>query len=102
MSVPVIVRPAAVADIEEIAAHLKDFRLGLEKRFAAQLRELLERIEAMPELYGAVWEDVRAARLKRFRYVLYYVVFEQSVEVLAILHGARDPAAWQARRGIRE
>ncbi len=51
----------------------------------------------MPELYGAVWEDVRAARVKPFRYVVYYVVFDDRVEVIAVLHGARDPALWHER-----
>ncbi len=44
----------------------------------------------MPELYGAVWQDVRAARLKKFRHVDYYVAFADRIEVLAVLHGSRD------------
>jgi plasmid stabilization system protein ParE len=59
--------------------------------------EVLERIEAMPELYGLVWQDVRAARLKKFRQVVYYAVFPDRVEVLAVLHGSRDASAWQSR-----
>jgi hypothetical protein len=51
----------------------------------------------MPELYGIVWHDVRAARLKRFRHVVYYVVFPDRLEVLAVMHGARDASAWQSR-----
>jgi plasmid stabilization system protein ParE len=51
----------------------------------------------MPELHGKVWEDVRAARLKQFRYIVYFIVLEDRIEVLAVLHGARDPSAWQSR-----
>jgi plasmid stabilization system protein ParE len=51
----------------------------------------------MPELYGVLWEDVRAARLKQFRYIVYYVVFPLRVDVLAVMHGSRDASAWQAR-----
>lgn len=47
----------------------------LGRRFVLGTRELLERIEANPEMYGLVWQDIRAVRLKRFRYVLYYVAF---------------------------
>jgi plasmid stabilization system protein ParE len=61
------------------------------------LREVLERIEAMPEIYGMVWQDVWAARLKKFRHIVYYVVFADRVEVLAVMHAARDPSAWQSR-----
>jgi toxin ParE1/3/4 len=61
------------------------------------VREVLERIEAMPELYGVVWQDVRAARLRKFRYLVYYVVFADRVEVLAVMHASRDASAWQSR-----
>jgi hypothetical protein len=33
-----------------------------------------ERIEAAPELHVLVWQDVRAAKLKRFRYVVHCIV----------------------------
>ena len=58
---------------------------------------MLLRIESVPELYGPVWQDVRAARLRIFRYVVYYVVFADRVEVLAVMHGARDASAWKSR-----
>jgi plasmid stabilization system protein ParE len=75
MSVPVILRPPAEADIRDAHDALEQAQAGLGRRFARQVREVLERIETMPEMYGAVWQDVRAARLKRFRYVVYYVAF---------------------------
>lgn len=59
--------------------------------------EVLGRIEAMPEMYGVVWQDVRAARLRKFRHVVYYVAFADRVEVLAVLHGSRDASAWKSR-----
>lgn len=97
MSLPVILRPAAEADIQLTHDELEQVQAGLGDRFVSRLREVLERIEAMPELYGVVWQDVRAARLRKFRHVLYYVAFADRVEVLAVLHGARDPSAWQSR-----
>jgi plasmid stabilization system protein ParE len=40
---------------------------------------------------------VRAARLKQFRYIVYFIVLADRVEVLAVLHGARDPSSWKSR-----
>ncbi len=97
MSLPVILRPEAEADVREAHDALELARAGFGGRFARRVREVLERIEVLPELYGVVWQDVRAARLKKFRYVVYYVVFPDRVEVLAVMHGARDPNEWQAR-----
>jgi toxin ParE1/3/4 len=97
VSLPVILRPAADADVLATHADLEFVRAGLGKRFVARVREVLERIEAMPEMYAAIWQDVRAARLRKFRHVVYYVVFGDRVEVLAVLHGSRDETAWKAR-----
>jgi plasmid stabilization system protein ParE len=97
VSLPVILRPEAEADTQEARDQLEAVRAGIEKQFLARVREVFLRIEEMPELHGYVWEDVRAARLKQFRYVVYFVVLADHVEVLAVLHGARDPSTWQSR-----
>jgi plasmid stabilization system protein ParE len=97
MSLPAILRPEAEADIRTIYGYLEQVRLGLGKKFLSQLTEVLERIESFPELYGVVWQDVRAARLKKFRYVLYYVIFQDRVEILGVIHGSRHESAWKSR-----
>ena len=97
MSLPVILRPAADADIQATHEELEQAQAGLGDRFVARVREVLERIESIPETYGLVWQDVRAARLRKFRHLVYYVVFPDRVEVLAVLHGSRDASAWQSR-----
>jgi toxin ParE1/3/4 len=97
MNLPVILRPAADSDIRATYDELEQVQAGLGNRFVARVREVLERIEGMPEMYGLVWQDVRAARLKKFRHVVYYVIFADRVEVLAMLHGAQDSSAWKSR-----
>lgn len=97
MSLPVIMRPVAEADVVEIFGDLDFIRPGLGKRFLARLREVLDRIECMPEMYATVWQDVRAVKLRKFRYVVYYVVLTDHVEVLAVLHGSRDESTWKSR-----
>jgi plasmid stabilization system protein ParE len=97
MSLPVILRPAAEADIRAVHDEWEQSQAGLGDRFVARVREVLERVESMPEVYGLVWQDVRAARLRKFRHLVYYVVFADRVEVLAVMHGSRDASAWQSR-----
>ena len=97
MSLPVILRQEAEVDIQAARDQLEAVRVGLGKQVLARVGEVFARIEKMPELHGKVWEDVRAARLKQFRYIVYFVVLADRVEVLAVLHGARDPSAWQSR-----
>jgi plasmid stabilization system protein ParE len=97
MNRPLIIRPDAEADIWKIDAELEMVRQGLGRRFAAQLNAELERIESLPELRGIVWRDVRAVRIMKFQYVVYYVAYDDRVEVIAVMHGARDSTAWQSR-----
>jgi plasmid stabilization system protein ParE len=97
MNLPLIVRPAAEADIREIHEYLENVRSGLGGHFSARLRDVLEQIEVSPEGYGIVWNDVRAVRVRKFQYVVYYVVLSDGVEVLAVLHGARQESTWKSR-----
>ena len=97
MSLPVILRPEAEVYVQEARDQLEAVRVGLGTQVLARVRDVLARIEKMPELHGKVWQDVRAARLKQFRYIVYFIVLADRVEVLAVLHGARDPSSWQSR-----
>jgi len=97
VSLPVILRHEAEVDIQGARNELEAVRVGLGNQVLARLREVLARIEKMPELHGKVWEDVRATRLKQFRYIVYFIVLADRIEVLAVLHSARDPLAWQSR-----
>jgi toxin ParE1/3/4 len=98
MTLPLIVRREAEEDIQQAREFLEQARAGLGTRFVARLREVFERIESNPDLYGRVWKDVRAARVRRFRHLVYYTVFDDRVEILAVLHGARNPSTWRLRR----
>jgi plasmid stabilization system protein ParE len=97
VTLPVILRPLAEADIAATHSEFEQVSHGLGGRFVARVREVLERLEVMPEMYGIVWQDVRAARLHKFRHILYYIVLSDRVEVIGILHGSRDESAWKSR-----
>jgi hypothetical protein len=52
----------------------------------------------MPEIHGIVWRNVRAARLRRFTYVVYYRLHEDRLEGFGRGPGSnRDAAVWQSR-----
>ncbi|HEV7224936.1 MAG TPA: type II toxin-antitoxin system RelE/ParE family toxin [Pirellulales bacterium] len=97
MSLPLTVAPEAEADLYQAYKSLQEARPGLGARFNSAVAEVFERIEAAPEVYARIWEDVRAARLKKLRYLVYYVIFDDRIEVIAVLHGSRDSSVWQSR-----
>jgi len=97
MSLPVVMRSEASRDAEEARDHLEVQRAGLGQGFLYRLKETLARVGGMPEMYGVVWRNVRAARLRKFTYVVYYRVHPDRVEVMAVMHGSRDASTWQGR-----
>src|SRR5437016_4760994 len=97
MSLPVGFRPEAQDDVLLAREWYERQSPGLGDAFAAMVEQLLGRIVAMPESYAATFRGVRPAKLRRFPYVLYYRVLADRIEVLAVLHGSRDPRIWQSR-----
>ena len=97
MSLPVVLRAEAGKDAEQARNYLESQRPGCGQVFLTRLKEVLDSIGRMPEMYSVIWQDVRAARVRKFRYVVYYRVHEHRIEVLAILHGSRDAPEWQRR-----
>jgi toxin ParE1/3/4 len=91
---------AAVRDIVENAIRLGEQRAGLENRFIDAVEESLERILSMPEI-GGLYETqnprlqgIRVWRVRRFKnYLIFYRATAAGIEVIRLLHGARDIAA---------
>jgi len=65
---------------------------GLGEEFIAAMELQLKRLEQAPLLYAEVTPGVRRALLPRFPYGLFYAVRGDVVQVLAVLHGARNPS----------
>jgi plasmid stabilization system protein ParE len=97
VSVPVAVLPEARQDVLDGRSFFERRGTGSGAVFAAQAPATLDRIGDMPEMYGEVGPGVRAAGVRRFGYVVYYRVVPSGVEVIAVLHGGRDPSVWQGR-----
>jgi toxin ParE1/3/4 len=65
--------------------------------FDLKVREALSRIVRFPKRGQKVFGEVRAARVNRFPYVIYYIAEEDRIVVYAVFHAKRDPAVWQKR-----
>jgi hypothetical protein len=85
MSLPIVLRPEATKDAAEAIDYFDALRPGLGQAFLIQVQDVLLRISGMPEIHGIVWRNVRAARLRRFTYVVYYRVHADRLEVLAVV-----------------
>ncbi len=89
MRLPVKFMLEASEEVAAVRAWFEEQRVGSGEGFLGSLRKTVERVENNPELYGIVFEDVRAAKLHRFPYVVYYVVEEERTVVVSVRHGRR-------------
>ncbi len=96
MKMPVVLRSEAAIDLLVARDWYDQQSDGLGDLFSAQASAVFDRVGAMPELFALIARDIRACRLQRFPYVVYYRVLVDRVEVLAVLHGSRDPSAWRS------
>ncbi len=94
---PILVRPAAAADIEEAFHWYEGQRPGLGDGFRFELKATLDRVAANPQLYQVLHRNTRRALLRRFPYGVFYREYPEAIVVVAVMHGRRAPRRWQSR-----
>jgi len=97
MSHTVVFRPKAKTDLIEARDWYQRQQFGLGETFADAVDETISRIQSMPKMYAVVFRNVRRAKVRTFPYLIYYRLLQERIEVLAVLHGSRDPKRWQER-----
>jgi toxin ParE1/3/4 len=93
----IVERPRARQELEDIAVIIGRDRPAAARRFLAAAQKLYGLLAAIPE-FGARWkaEDARFADLRHFaipkfsNYVVFYRPLPDGVEIVHVLHGARD------------
>lgn len=97
MTLPVVIRPEAEADLAEAFAWYEERRPGLGDRFLLSVDAALSGIQRYPESSPAVHRPIRRLLLRRFPYGVFYTVEESAIVVLAVFHCGRDPRRWRER-----
>lgn len=85
------VSPAARADLDDIWFYIAQDNLDAADKFIRAVVSRFPKLAAMPQL-GRRREEL-APRLRSFpvsRYVIFYRPMENGIEIVRVLHGARD------------
>ena len=84
-------RSLADHDAAEAAVWYDEQAPGLGDDFLNEVQVALSTLRHNALFYAVRFEDVRCLRLRRFEgYGVYYLILENEVWVLAVLHGARE------------
>lgn len=87
----VIFRPEARRDALEAHRWYEAQAPGLGAQFRDELEATLEGICETPTAFPVLLRDTRRARLRRFPYGVFFREYDETVVVVAVLHGRRDP-----------
>jgi toxin ParE1/3/4 len=99
MSIPLFVRPEAVADLQEAFEWYEKRAPGLGAQLVGELDRALASIAANPLAFSKIHRAMRRTLLRRFPYGVFYLVEDDRIVVLAILHTARHPRLAHRRDG---
>lgn len=86
----VIVSPEAENDLKEIFSWYEDKRVGLGYDFLLQVDAGINFVKRNPESHPIEYKGTRKHLIKRFPYKIIYLVKEEEIIVLAVLHGKRS------------
>jgi plasmid stabilization system protein ParE len=95
------IRAAAERDLDEAAEWYRknsvDPRVAI--RFLLEARSVFEMIAESPRAFPEVHRDIRRCRLLAFpAYSVFYRVLGDSLVIVAVFHGRRQPSVWKVRR----
>ena len=94
---PVRLTSAAEKDLREANRWYQSEAPHVVPRFRRKVAEALQRIGDNPYLYAIVQSEVRHALVHGFRYRILFRIRPDSIQVIAILHEARNPELWNQR-----
>ena len=91
MNYQVLVRPEAEEELEQAFLWYENKRKGLGHDFLLQVDAGLSFIQRNPEIHPEEYKISRKHLIKRFPYKIIYIIEQNIIVVLAVLHGRRNP-----------
>jgi plasmid stabilization system protein ParE len=92
-----IIRPEAEDDLKEAYSWYEDKRQGLGHDFLLQVDAGLNFVARYPDIHPIEYKGTRKHLIKRFPYKIIYLVENERIIVLAVIHGRRSPALIKKR-----
>ncbi|MDJ1182743.1 type II toxin-antitoxin system RelE/ParE family toxin [Roseofilum casamattae] len=90
-------RPQVIRDLIDIATYIANTNLDLSDRFLQAAEQTFQQLGQMPEMGKRCQferpelQNIRQIGVKEFRnYIIFYSLSERTVEVIRVIHGARD------------
>lgn len=97
MTYQITVRPEAAREVQDAFDRYEEKSEGLGTEFLRAAEACLAGVKRSPSAFPMVHEQVHRAFLRKFPYMLFYVVRDENIIVLACFHAKRNPIDWMRR-----
>ena len=88
---------AASHDLANALDYYDQISSELATRFRNNANKKFDSIVEQPESFPLDVLQIRYAKIKRFPYLIFFIVKPKYVLVLAVVHGASNPETWRIR-----
>ena len=94
-----VLRRVAEQEFDDSIACYESEREGLGQEFRAIIEQQFQRIADNPERFPKVRGEVRrAVVLRRFPFVIHFLIEPERIVILSVFHTSRDPEQLKSRR----
>jgi plasmid stabilization system protein ParE len=93
-----VVRPQAATELLEAQQWFDEQRTGLGQEFGLEVDLTVSEVLTRPESFPRVHGEMRRAIVHRFPYGVFFRIVADTILILGIIHGHRNPESWQNRR----
>ncbi len=94
-----VLRRVAEQEFDDSIAWYEDEREGLGREFRATIEEYFQRIGDNPERFPKVRGEVRrAVVLRRFPFVIHFLIEAKRIVILSVFHTNRNPEQLKRRQ----
>lgn len=98
MALNIVIKPLAELDLEEAVQWHEEQKEKLGEEFLFEFRDALRIVARSPLGFRKRLKNIRAFVLKRFQYNVYYIVTDETLFVIAVIHQKRNPKIWKKRK----
>jgi len=95
--IKLIIKPLAEIDAKEAMLWYNDKLEGLGREFLLSLDAKINAIQRNPKQFPIKYKNIRRALIDRFPYGIFYIIENETVYIIAIIHTKRNPTTWKKR-----
>ena len=93
-----VLRRVAEKEFDVSIAWYENEREGLGQKFRATVEQYFQRIADNPEWFPEVRGEVRRAVVRRFPFVIHFLIEKERIVILSVFHTSREPEQLKHRR----